>query len=602
LRIVTLRRIGVVSGALVAILAGTAGAATAHAALIGTSPSQSTHYAAGAPPNTVTVTFDDDVTTTAKAIGVYDGSGHGVRVVPVHTADKKVVQARLPKLSDGSYAVVWHIVSDDGHPETGAFTFSVGTATASTTDIGSLEASRTSGRGIGMGFGVDRAIEFFACLTLVGALMFGRWRWPAVLARRDVRRMLLVISGVGLLAALASIPLEAAYSSGTGASALFDGSALGVVVKARFGVAALIRAGMIVALAGYVLAPVAGRRGARVAAETPLALLGLGVGATFAYAGHGFTGRWLVFGFVLDVTHLTAASVWLGGVVLLGWGLRTQMRAAEGATALNQFSRIALPAIGVVVLSGVLQGWRQIGTWSALWHTSYARLLIIKVLVVLAIVVIASAGRDALRDWLRTRERDAVAGPEEPAFSGPSRPSSGSGGGSGLAVELRTPTAVDLLDFDTAEDERLVRDVRRGVLLEAGLAIVVLAVTSALVVTPPSREAEAAARIPQAQTVHLAVSSKTIGYNVAVQPTLVGQNTIVVDPHLIGRPGLLPTSLTGSVRGAPGSAATRVSFTALANGEWVAVAPFGQAGTWTVNLIGATPSASETATFHITVR
>jgi copper transport protein len=162
LRILNLRRLGFVGAAVLAILAGTAGAAAAHAALVSTSPSQSTQYAAGSPPGTVTVTFDDDVTTTAKSIGVYDGTGHGVKVVPVRAPDKKVVQARLPKLADGSYAVVWHIVSDDGHPETGAFTFSVGAATASTTDIRSLVASRTSGRGIGIGFGIDRGLEFFA--------------------------------------------------------------------------------------------------------------------------------------------------------------------------------------------------------------------------------------------------------------------------------------------------------------------------------------------------------------------------------------------------------------------------------------------------------
>ena len=146
------------------------------------------------------------------------------------------------------------------------------------------------------------------------------------------------------------------------------------------------------------------------------------------------------------------------------------------------------------------------------------------------------------------------------------------------------------------------RDVRRGVLLEAGLAVVVLAVTSALVVTPPSREAEAAARIPQAQTVHLQARGTHVGYDVAVQPVLAGQNTIVVNPHLVGRPGLLPTSLTGSVRGSRSSAATRITFTPLANGEWVAVAPLPQPGTWTVDLTGAGPDASETTRLQITVR
>ena len=144
------------------------------------------------------------------------------------------------------------------------------------------------------------------------------------------------------------------------------------------------------------LSPRAGHNEAettRIALETPLALFGLGVAATFAYAGHGFTGRWPVVGFALDTAHVTAASIWLGGLVLLAVAVRRHTDARDSARALGRFSRIALPAIAVVVLSGVLQGWRQIGTWSAFWHTSYGRLLLIKVLVVVAIVIVASAGR-----------------------------------------------------------------------------------------------------------------------------------------------------------------------------------------------------------------
>jgi hypothetical protein len=164
-----------------------------------------------------------------------------------------------------------------------------------------------------------------------------------------------------------------------------------------------------------------------------------------------------------------------------------------------------------------------------------------------------------------------------------------------------TATSVDVLDMPPDPDDLLVRELRRGILIEVGLAVVVLAVTSALVVSPPSREVEAAARTPQAQTVHLAANGRTIGYAVAVQPTLVGQNTIVVDPHLTGT-GLLPTTLTGVARAPRAGAISRLTFTALPNGKWVATAPFGTPGSWTVQLDGATPSTAETTSFQVTVR
>jgi copper transport protein len=610
-----LRRFGVVAVAAAAILLGTASAAAAHAALLSTSPSQSAHYPAGASPAKVSVTFDDDVTTTPKSVAVYDGKGHAMTVTPVHTGNEKIVEARLPKLGDGTYAVVWHIVSDDGHPETGAFTFSVGAAGASTADIRSLVASRSSGTGIGLAFGIVRGIEFFTCLVLVGGLAFARWRWPSVLGRRDVRGLLLVVAALGVLSTLASIPLEAAYSLGGGASTLVSGTALRDVVDARFGNAALVRAALLLPVSMYVFVRArAGRRAERIAVEVPLGLLGLMVTATFAYAGHGFTGRWPTFGLLMDVTHLSAASLWLGGLVLLAWVLRKRTDAAAAATALTRFSRLALPAVAVIVISGSLQGWRQVGTWSGLWHTSYGRLLIIKVLVVLAIVVIASAGREVLRE----RPTGGADGGGSSAGRGPG-PGPGadwvlpgvSGGGSTVAVDAPATTVVDLTEqhtggwspgWSTDDDRSAVREVRRGVGLEVGLAVVVLGVTSALVVTPPSREVEAAAKTPEAQTAHVNALGRTVGYDVATQPTLAGDNTIVVTPHLVGRTGFLPTSLTGSVQAAGSSLRTRLTFTPLANGQWVAVASLPRAGTWTVRLTGVTPPTTDTAALQITVR
>jgi copper transport protein len=495
----------------------------------------------------VTVVFDEGVTATPSSIGVYDGSGKAVTTTEVPSPDPKTIDAGLPSLDDGTYVVVWHVVSDDGHPEQGAFTFSVGAGGASIANIGSLLASRSSGTGIGVAFDITRALAFLASLVLVGGLVFTRWRWPAALERSDVRALLVGAAVVAFVATLVSIPLQAAYALGGGVSTLFDTSALGDVLRERFGEAVLARL-VLIAIAGVMVLPRRGRQTSKPAGIPVLAaLLTLGVAETFAYAGHGDTGRLSQLGFVADIAHVGGAALWLGGLAVLALVLRRRaMSSAEidsTASGADRFSRIALPAVGVIVVSGVVQGWRQVGTLSALWNTTYGHLLVVKVLGVLAILIVASAARDAVRD--RTVS-----------------------GGVATVTELRT-----------------------GVWLEAGLAVAVLVVTATLVVTPPGREAEAAANRPTAHTVQVDATGQRLAYSVAVQPALPGENTIVVTPRRTTQTGFLPASIDAAVRPSGQQSSTTLTFTPLADGRFVTTAQLPSGGDWSLDIADTSPSA-----------
>jgi copper transport protein len=239
--------------------------------------------------------------------------------------------------------------------------------------------------------------------------------------------------------------------------------------------------------------------------------------------------------------------LWLGGLAVLALVLRRRaMSSAEidsTASGADRFSRIALPAVAVIVLSGVVQGWRQVGTLSALWNTTYGHLLVVKVLGVLAILIVASAARDAVRD--RT-----VSG--------------------GVAT---------------------VTDLRTGVWLEAGLAVAVLVVTATLVVTPPAREAEAAANRPTAHTVQVDAAGQRLAYSVAVQPALPGENTIVVTPRRTTQTGFLPASLDAAVRPSGQQSSTALTFTPLADGRFVTTAQLSSGGDWNLDIADTSPSA-----------
>jgi copper transport protein len=213
--------------------------------------------------------------------------------------------------------------------------------------------------------------------------------------------------------------------------------------------------------------------------------------------------------------------------------------------------------MAVLVISGLLQGIRQIQTWDGLWHTSYSRLLLTKVLVVIGIVIVASAARDAVRH--------------------------------------RATTGTD------GDDAALLRDLRRSVGLEAGLAVLVVAITTALVVSPPAREAVAATRHPTAATLALTATSHNTHYAIQVQPALPGDNTIVLSPNRLGD-GFLPVTMTGTVDGARGLPPTRLTFVALEDGRWVTTAMLPSASSWTVHLDGDTVTNHDTTSFHIKIR
>jgi copper transport protein len=379
---------------------------------------------------------------------------------------------------------------------------------------------------------------------------------------------LVTAGAVAIVATLLSIPLQAGYTTVGGLSKTLDGTALRTVLSARFGRAALVRAGMLVGLVAFIR--VTSPRASsfiRHSSEALVALLAVGVWATFAYAGHGNTGQLVGLGFVTDLAHLGAASVWLGGLVALAFALRDRGQREANGRAAASFSKVALPAIGVLVLSGVVQGWRQINTWWALWHTSYGRLLVIKVIVVVAIIIVASASRDLVRDRIVPPVRAALP-------SGASR---------------------------LASEGDAVAELRNSIWVEVLLAAVVLAVTASLVVTAPGREAAAAARQPVARTVRVAAAGQHLSYSVVLQPALPGENTIVVTPRLLSQTGFLPFGLTAQVVGPGKGTPIHVTFTALEDGRWVAAAPLSERGDWRLNLTSDISPARDTTSLQLPI-
>jgi methionine-rich copper-binding protein CopC len=102
--------------------------ALAHDRLLASTPEDGADLDA-APPDVV-LTFSGEVMDIGAAVTVLDGDSRPVAEGDAAVDGPDVTQALAPDLPDGGYAVRWRVVSSDGHPISGAFTFTVGDPSA----------------------------------------------------------------------------------------------------------------------------------------------------------------------------------------------------------------------------------------------------------------------------------------------------------------------------------------------------------------------------------------------------------------------------------------------------------------------------------------
>jgi copper transport protein len=106
--------------------------------------------------------------------------------------------------------------------------------------------------------------------------------------------------------------------------------------------------------------------------------------------------------------------VWLGGLVVLGVALAPGAATAGAATpaglaqGLPRWSRLAMGSVVVLVVTGTLQAWRQIGEVAAITGTDYGRYLLVKVALLVGLLSVAQSSRRIVARRLTGRLRRHV--------------------------------------------------------------------------------------------------------------------------------------------------------------------------------------------------
>ncbi|MFI8166887.1 copper resistance protein CopC [Streptomyces sp. NPDC085931] len=328
-----------------------------------------------------------------------------------------------------------------------------------------------------------------------------------------------------------------------------------------------------------------------------------GLAASWAMSEHASVGIQAGIAMPVDVLHLLAVAAWLGGLGALLVALyRAPADALVDASAVRRFSRVAFGSVLALIATGTYQSWRQLGSWSAFTDTRYGLLLLAKIVLIAVLVGVAWISRR----WTgrlteaapATADREKVpAGAEASGEAGseagaePAVASAVDEGGSErtdrsersgeteksaaepadesaaepTGVPAGEPTgkpADEPADAERAAQlarQRAARDaarrkrlrdadpnrfgLRRSVLAEAGVAVVLLAVTTVLTQTEPGRteqEAEAASSSSSSSSSSSAADTATSGALTLNMPFDTGGRngkgvvTVDLDPARVG--------------------------------------------------------------------
>jgi copper transport protein len=349
-------------------------AAIAHATLKSATPGFGEELQSA--PKVVTLTFDQFV--KFPSVEVLDV--HGRNYALPARAVALTVTARVRRLPTGAYTIRWHALSADSHVVSGVWTFGVRVPAPPPTEAyGASGPTRTEH--------VVRWLYFSALAILIGALGFRLICLRGLPVPPPVEKRVYVLSGIGVIGVLElgilafSLRCEDVLQLPFGKFLYGDLSPISG--GTRFGKAfVLMTLGYAVVAALVYLAWLTDRTVLLV----PALVVALAFASGLSLSGHdavdpGST-RWSE---LADWVHLSAASLWIGGLVTLVvavWFVAPGIR----RDAFARFSRLATVLVALVLAAGTYLGIVRLPHPSDLWSTGYGRVLLVKLSLVAVVL------------------------------------------------------------------------------------------------------------------------------------------------------------------------------------------------------------------------
>jgi copper transport protein len=320
-------------------------------------------------PKQITIAFDQLV--KFPSIEVFDSAGHTYAGGAV--SHGLTVSAPLQKLPKGAYTVRWHVLSADGHTVSGVWTFGVRIKAPPPTDAyGANGPTRTEH--------VVRWLYFLSFALLVGPLGFRFWALRGLAIPPALDKRIYLLTGIGAVGAIeigiAAFCLRCEDVLQLPFGKYIYGDLTPIAQGTRFGKAFIVMTLGFAFVAAFVYLAWLLERSALL---VPAFIGSLALLSGLSLSGHDAVDPGSsVKTELADWVHVSAGSVWLGGLLTLAvavWPVAPAIR----REAFVRFSRLAPVLIGLVLAAGIYLALVRVPHLEDLWTQRYGVVLLLKI-------------------------------------------------------------------------------------------------------------------------------------------------------------------------------------------------------------------------------